>query len=506
MFDRGLYLKLVDLNHEIKILKRPPIIINDVVKGIPTADTVEILNELTRIHYNGDTLDVMPTCGCGELSGKFNEGQRCSNPSCSDPEVKRVLDHDYTSQVWFKNPVPGAKFINPIFWVRFNANFSSKDFDVMRYITDKRYRPVVAPNSRYDHLSKYLDRVLGERSLAYFTRDFETFKNTMLLLLTPEVARILSSGKQNREQRLEQMEEFRQLLDLEGDVVLTKYLPYPSKWAMVTEQSGGNTFTDPTMLCAIDAAKTMASVENSIRPLSKSSLNSKLVTVQGKMAQFYFEFIQHTLSGKPGLYRRQLGSTRTPWSGRVVIIPLAGAHEFDEIHVPWTWAIGMLRNHIEGVLLREYRMSPKEISTYIDYCLCNYDDQMSDILNRFIEQSPFGGIPMAILRNPTLEFLSNQFLRITKIIPDPHVYAMYLSNLVIKEPNADFDGDQLQCKLLLDWVDYNNYRHLTPSNGFMSRYQPNRVNDTVVLHPETISLLNNWRFSCLKRAMEREGA
>lgn len=506
MFDRGLYLKLVDLNAEVKNLKRPPIIINDVVKGVPTAETVEILNELTRIHYNGDTLDIMPTCGCGELSGKFNEGQRCTNPNCSDPEVKRVLDNDYTSQVWFKNPVAGGKFINPIFWVRFNANFSSKEFDIMRYITDARYRPVVAPNSRYDSLSKYMDRELGDRSLSYFTRDFATFKDTMLKLLTPEVARILSPGKQIREQRLEQMEEFKALLDMEGSIVLTKYLPYPSKWAMVTEQSGGNTFTDPTMLCAIDAAKTMASVENSIRPLSKFALNTKLVAVQSRMSQFYAEFIQHTLSGKPGLIRRQLGSTRTPWSGRVVIIPLTGAHEFDEVHVPWTWAIGMLRNHIEGVLLNKHRMTPKAISAFIDRCLCNYDDLMAEILQGFIDDSPWGGILMAVLRNPTLEFLSNQCLRITKVISDPHVYAMRISNLIISEPNADFDGDQLQCKLMLDWVDYNNYRHLIPSNGFISRYVPNEVNSTIKLHPEAISLINNKRMSCLKKALARERA
>lgn len=504
MFDRGVYLKLVDLNNEIKTLRREPIIINDVVKGAPTAETVDILNEITRVHYNSDTLDVIPSCGCRQLSGKFNEGQFCTNPDCSDPEVKRVLDHDYTSQVWFRNPTRTGKFINPIFWVRFNANFSSKDFDVLRYITDKRYRPLVITDSRYDQLAKYLDQCVEDRSMEYVTRDFETFRGIMLSIFTPEVARILSSSKQNREQRLQQMDEFRELLDMEGSIVLTKYLPYPSKWAMVTEQSGGNTFTDPTILCAIDAAKTMASVENSIRPLSKATLNSKLVLVQSKMSQFYAEFIQHTLAGKPGLFRRQLGSTRTPWSGRVVIVPLSGAHVFDEVHIPWTWAIGMLRNHIEGVLLYAHRMTPKEISSYIDHCLCNYDEMMAEIMNTFILESPWGGIPMAILRNPTLEFLSNQFLRVTRINPDPYVYAMHISNLIIKAPNADFDGDELQCKLLLDWVDYNNYRHLTPSNGFISRSRPNRVDDTVVLHPENISLINNWRFSCYKRALARE--
>ena len=35
---RGLYLELVDLNDKIKSLGRKPIIINEIVRGIPTAE------------------------------------------------------------------------------------------------------------------------------------------------------------------------------------------------------------------------------------------------------------------------------------------------------------------------------------------------------------------------------------------------------------------------------------------------------------------------------------
>lgn len=438
MFAKGLYLKLENLGTMIRSLKREPIIINEIVKGIPTAETVEILNEITRVHYNNDSLDIMPTCGCGQLAGKFNEGLVCQNPDCSDPKVKRVLDQDYESLVWFSNTITGAKFINPIFWVRFNALFYIKDFSILRYMTDKRYNVPYAPGSKLDLLCSYLDNICPERSLAALTKDYDTFRSVMLKFLTPEIAKILSSSRANREQYMEKITDSIMLLELEKDCILTKYLPYPSKWAMVTEQSGGNTFTDPTLLKAINAAKTMASIENAIRPLSTTALNSKIIEVQEEMSQFYFDFIAHTLSGKPGLFRRQLGSTRTPWSGRLVIVPLSGPHRYDEVHVPWSWAIGLLRNHIEGFLLKKpFKMSPKEISLYIDYCLCNYDPLMSDILDAFIAMSPLGGIPMAVLRNPTLEFLSNQLLRITKVIKDPNVYAMYISNLIISEPNAD---------------------------------------------------------------------
>lgn len=61
----------------------------------------------------------------------------------------------------------------------------------------------------------------------------------------------------------------------------------------------------------------------------------------------------------------------------------------------------------------------------------------------------------------------------------------------------------LQCKLLLDWVDIIAYSRLTPSNGFMSRYIPNSVARTIKLHPETISLYNNWRADNLKEALKK---
>ena len=120
MFAKGLYLQLEDLGSMIRSLKREPIIINDIVRGIPTAETVEILNEITRVHYNDDSLDIMPTCGCGQLAGKFNEGLVCQNPDCSDPVVKRVLDQDYESLVWFSNSIPDAKFINPLLLLYFD--------------------------------------------------------------------------------------------------------------------------------------------------------------------------------------------------------------------------------------------------------------------------------------------------------------------------------------------------------------------------------------------------
>ncbi|MGL5529506.1 MAG: hypothetical protein ACRDCI_14260, partial [Plesiomonas shigelloides] len=136
--NRGAALELIDLSKEFRSLKRNPIVVNDVVEGCSTSDAVKVLNDLTRVHYNGDALDITPTCGCGELSGKFNEGQTCQNPKCSDPVVKRVMGQDFESHVWFRNPA--GRFINPIFWVRFNANFSNaKDFDILRYLTDARY-------------------------------------------------------------------------------------------------------------------------------------------------------------------------------------------------------------------------------------------------------------------------------------------------------------------------------------------------------------------------------
>lgn len=502
--DDGLHLLLIDFNRAFKGLKREPIVINDVVKGVTTAESVKILNDITRIHYNGDALDITPTCGCGELSGKFNEGQRCRNPDCPDPEVKTVLNQDFDSYVWFRNPA--GRFINPLFWARFNANFTNlKDFDIMRYITDARYDPILPPTSRYNNLRDHIDRVVEERSLAYVTRDIETFKSVFRSVMTEEFIKILYTNKKARVRPTQDMEDLLDLLDMEGTAAMCRYIPYPSKWAMVTEQSGGNTFTDPTMLHAIDAAKMLASAENAVRPLSPEVLNSKLVTIQLKMASFYTSFIGETVSGKHGLARRQLGSTRSPWSARVVIIPHNGAHVYDEVTPPWSWLIAVMRNHIEGVLLKApYSMTPKEISKYIDYCLCNYDEMMDDILMNFIKQSPIGGIGMAMLRNPTLEFLSNQLLRITDFYRDPHIYAMKISNLIIKAPNADYDGDMTQCKIMLDQYDLDTYSVLVPSNGFISLSRPNSISENVVLHPETISLINNYRASCLKRAKNGE--
>ena len=141
------------------------------------------------------------------------------------------------------------------------------------------------------------------------------------------------------------------------------------------------------------------------------------------------------------MFRRQLGSTRSPFSGRAVIAPLPYAHEYDEVHTPWAWTVTLLRVHILNKLLRTESMTPPEAFKLIDAATVRYNEDIHDIILELISECPEGGIPIAMLRNPTLERLSDQYYRITNVLTDVNENAILLSNLVIKGMNGDFDGD-----------------------------------------------------------------
>lgn len=100
-------------------------------------------------------------------------------------------------------------------------------------------------------------------------------------------------------------------------------------------------------------------------------------------------------------------------------------------------SVGLLRVDIASMLLNEYKMSPKKIYKYIDNATQRYDALIHEVINKLIAQCPEGGIPLSILRNPTLARGSNQYFRMTKVITNINVKAMLLSVLAIKAPNAD---------------------------------------------------------------------
>ena len=489
----GISLKLI--SHDKVFENTPnPVIVNDIAATLATGRAAETINDLIRTHYPDDKLNTLPACECGLIVGGYNERLICGQ---CNTEVQRVVDRPLRSHIWMRTPAEIPAFISPRFWALFTDYTTTKRFDLLEWLTDPQYIPGGRGNSTLDKdprvraVADFIASKGIKRGLKHFYHDFD---RTMGIILTPENFYRFKGGK-DMPGEIPPYIELRDFIAKYRDCIFSRYLPFPSRIVLVSEQAGNNTYNDPNMSPAFNAVKTLCSIENDPMRLSTKAIESRTVKVIKLLTEYYTFFKQKTCGTKKGIFRRQLGSTRSPFTGRAVIAPLAMHHEYDEVHTPWAWTISLCRVLLENKLLgRDF--NPRELFRVIDKHTNNSvgpgADLLDEILNELISECPEGGLPIAMLRNPTLERLSDQLFRITKVIRNTKVYAIMISVLAVKGGNGDFDGDMYQTKLMIDNKEKRQFSRLRAHLGIMDTDSPHRVKGIITLHPESITMLNNF--------------
>ena len=125
------------------------------------------------------------------------------------------------------------------------------------------------------------------------------------------------------------------------------------------------------------------------------------------------------------------------------------------------------------------------------------DEEIAEILNELIEESPYAtirsgkkGIPIVLQRNPTLDRLSAQLLYVTKFKSDNlEDNTIGLSVLVLKGPNADFDGDALNLLLITDRKLFEQFYNMSTHLGIQDLHKPRSVSGIVSIPAPTCSTL-----------------
>lgn len=485
-FPNGVSLRFSNYQATWDKLNPKPVVINKVVNEYPATKAGDMINDLIRIHYASDQLDTLPKCECGLTTGAFN------NVVCKycGTEVRRAIDRPTVSQIWITAPAGVPALINPTFWSLFTSEMSSSKVDLLTWLTDPTYVPLNPNDEATKAIVGYLEDNNVPRGYAEFYYNFDKIMDIVvqpLPILKHRTGK--NAGRNIRDIAVSKM---RRIIAKYRDCIFSTHVPFPSRAVFPSEQLGFTTQVDPAMPLAFDAVKTICAIETSAMRMSPRRVNSLVVKFTKLYKDYHVEFRKNTCGGKTGIARRQLGSTRSQWTARAVIAPLACAHQYDEVHMPWSVSVGLLRVDIASVLLNEYKMSPKKIYKYIDNATLRYDSLIHEVINKLIAQCPEGGIPLSILRNPTLARGSNQYFRMTKVITNVEVRAMLLSVLVIKAPNADFDGDQMQIKLLRDNKERKLFRRLMSHLGIIDTSRPRRVKGIITHHPEVIAMANNF--------------
>ena len=404
-----------------------PIIINKI--DFNHTDYSEKIREM--LYGKSADLTFIAECDCGYFQGNVYEGMRC-------PECHTVA--------------------------KIGSGASSGILSNTAWLSFPDYIPGVLHTRIYDILSKwlrlgnqnksYLDVILDPeeeepadiagvfpgRGYQYFYDNFDeimryfmyTHKKTASKDVVPYIQYVLTQYRH---------------------IVFCKHLPIlPDKLhTAVSTSPNGRAHVEHTSQYIIEAANKLSFLEYSPNKIQNPKRIDKMIHDAYRKYMVYASegIVSMRLGKKNSLPRQHIFGSRFHWSFRSVITPLPGPHRYDEMHIPWCIGVNLLRHHIISRLISAY----------------DYD--------------------------PSLKKGSIQKLFITKVKTDMSDNTISFSVLVLKDPNADFDGDEMTGNLIMEADMADEMEVLHPARRYLDTNAPH-VGTSITLPPASLLVWNSF--------------
>lgn len=488
----SIYQSVLDFNQVFAQLTRPPVIVNDLV-GTSEEEREQIKKKIST-YYEGDTMSTVPTCSCGETTGEYNTGVQC--PECltvCEPPTSATLE----STLWMRSPNGVADLINPVMWYMINEHFKVSGFRLAQWIADAGYKPKVRTPKEF----RVLEAANLQRGYNYFVQNFDAIMTVLFSIKT-----IAKSKSKNHAELIE-------LITLNRHKVFSKYLPLPNRSILIIEGSTTSKWVDMLVVAAIDAIQTITSIDAfpdaqqipaynfqtdipTVMPrvvdnLTQRGKENRTIKAINNLSVFQKKYYGDAVAAKKGLYRKQIYGTRAHFSARAVISSITNRHKYDEIYIPWPVAMGLLRIHIMNKLSKRGYTTIEAISK-LNSSVQRYDEVIDTIFNELIAESPYGGLPCILQRNPSLERGSAQLVRITKIKNTMNDPTISMSILIVKGLSADFDGDALNLTMCVDNFMAEELYELAPHKSTFDLDKPYNVSTNLSMPKTVISTFSSW--------------
>ncbi len=410
-------LKLINHDEQFNNMPFKPIILNDV--PAKTEEERKRLNDLIITTYNNtDTLESVPVCSpnCGHLSHGYNLGRVCE--ICGN-RVERSTDRAIESNVWFRTPKGMVSLISPIFWMIMSKKLTASGFNVLEWFCDPYKEDPPATNVRANDLIKKFIK-------ANIPRGYNNLINHFDALMVP----LSESGK-----TLAERAELMAFLTANRNCFFPQHLPMPSKIAFVIENTPTGSFADIAMRDAIDAARTVTSIDEATEANIRK-MESKTTSIISALANYYFYmFGKKQFSSKEGWLRRSVLGSRMPFSYRTVIVSggTTEVTDYETIKIPYAQAVTVFKIHLMNKLNKR-GFTLKEAGDFLDTHTLERNPLIESMLDEiFNDTLEGGGVPTIFIRYPSLARGSAQCLRINGVTD----FASTLSTMVTKAPNAD---------------------------------------------------------------------
>lgn len=501
----GVSMSFIDLD-ELYSQQDETILINDIAQANNQPDAANYASRVLKTEVSSDNFKTTPSCSCGHLHTQYDADVASVCSLCGTVCIK-ALEQPIKTRSWIGAIYPMRGFVHPTLWMNILNTFSSftlpknnpmKSYDLVAWLTDPRYRPEKAPSRGNLNLQELILSWGYERGLNSFIENFqwlfdklldkETFHSIQLS------SKILNRKKDHEEVEMERQDWVKFIRWHHGKFFPTK-LPIITDQLVLCEegQAESKRNIDKIYVGMIDAAKTIISAYyHTSRKNRLRIIQSRMVSANRTHAFFNFEYRRDIVFPKEGMIRTKNNSTRISYSGRATISSETGVHEFDHTKTPWRWTVNLLYLDLTNKLINQHGLTPIETIKRLDRALVTYDSFIHEVIRDLIDEAPGPGIMIVPLRNPTLVRLSVWVLYITDVKIDVNDGSIDLSPLIIKQANADYDGDQVQVMMPRDNELRRMAKKLVGPLSIMSRSAVNSVSEKLSLHAEVISLQTGY--------------
>ena len=430
--------------------------------------------------------DFIPSCSCGELSDIYYEGSICHKCKTKVLSISSKTS-DLPASVWVKFPEQ-LKYgvLHPTVysvlsnWLKFKVKNQNKSYlDI-----------ILNPE---EHVPIELEDIIQNEEHRGFNFLFENFDKIIDHFCTFPRPSI-----QKKE------EDIRNFIDTYKDRLFTNYIPsLPNALHPVTSKKTINTtyYVDAESHKFLNAAQIISRLNFSKRKSFKLDYLNERIYKAYKSATEYSEWmVSRRLFDKKGLIRKHICGTRFHFSFRSVIAPICGPHKFDELILPWAIGVTTLKLHIMNRLIYKYDYSLTDAIKIYSKAEATYDPLVYDIITSIINEYrtssdgvSFIGIPVLFNRNPTVRRGATQLLFVSDVKKDVEDKVINISVLILRSPNADFDGDAMNGLLLVEKSAALNCLDIHPSQTYLSSSEATLADNTILLPKQAGLLLSNYQ-------------
>lgn len=363
------------------------IIVND-LSPTETLQSDTLVKNLMTIYDNVETISSKPSCDCGKLQGMYLLGHLCKCGT-TVKDINQKID----PVLWLRAFELGEHrteadqfsfipFMNTSFWMMV-ANVIDTRMDWLRYLADSQYKPgtIEIP----DHVLAMVE-YLGGRSYSLLISKLEGLLEFMLTL---------PKYKQNDKPVL--IKGLLETYAIYKDDIYTRHLPIVNKKLFVMENTNKGKFVNLIAADVISVTKTWISTSAAEKP-SRKRLENTTAAAISNLSKLYKDYFINYVGKKKGIFRKHVYGARSHFTFRAVIVSIPGAHDHNEVIIPWPIMVTVLRPFILNKLEKR-GYTYKEADKILFRAVITYTTLIDEILQELIDEAPGGKLSLLQQRN-----------------------------------------------------------------------------------------------------------